>query len=646
VSNYYLSKNKGFTIVELIVVIAVIAILAAIMIATYGSWQKSIITNQVKSELNAATQAMEDMRNFTNGYPATIPATYTPSDDVTLAVTLSIPTEFCIDGVSTLDDSVEFYVYSKQIDEGPIEGTCLDRPDLDPPSTPSGMSISSSTQTSISVAWDEVEGAVSYLAQCASDPAFIQSLQQTTIADPITSAVLTGFTVDTSLYCRVKAVNTLGGSGWSATVTGKTGTPPNAPVVASSTNSAAAAIFTWPAVSGAVSYTFQYKADNGAWTTGFTEQNTLTYTVTGYHNKLVSARVVAISAEGAISSYGTASITTPLWGTFTYQNGWSDYGGSYATGGFTKTSSGAVVLKGLLKRTGSVVLDETIAVLPPGYRPYTGIQSSHLHSFNVVITGNATATIKISQDGEIIASSDVNATATSLDRIVFMPNAGSGGFGFGGTNFTSVPLLNGWDNRSEYFEPKFGYKVDSLGRVFLQGSLSPGTDTANTVIAELPTSSPDISVTPKLIIGMRSGSNGYTGINVGSSLTTRGDPFGTALFTQAMYYPDAAGASWTTMSLTNGWVVYNASSNATPQYTKAADGIVTLKGLIKSGTTTNGVVLTTLPVGYRPSGIITLATICDDLPCRIDIQADGDVLGRGISATWTSLSGLNFVAEQ
>jgi prepilin-type N-terminal cleavage/methylation domain-containing protein len=644
VLSYHLRKKNGFTIVELIVVIAVIAILAAIMIVSYNAWQKSIHANQVKSQLNSAAQAMEGIRNFTNSYPATMPSTYTPSSDVTVTIALSIPTEFCLDGVSVKDSSIEFYVYSKQLDKGPVEGTCAERPDLDPPSAPVGISVAASTQTSISLTWDEVEGAVSYLAQCASDPAFIQSLQQVSVDDPDTDAVLTGFTVDTSLYCRVKAVNTLGGGGWSAIATGKTGTPPNAPVVAASTNSAAAAVFTWPAVAGAVSYTFQYSADGGSWVTGFSQQNTLTYTVTGYHDVIVDARVVAISSQGVSSSYGTSSITTPLWGTFTYQNGWSDYGGSYATGGFTKTSSGAIVLKGLLKRTGSVVLDETIAVLPPGYRPYTGIQSAHLHSFNVAITGHETATIKISKDGEIVASNSVNATATSLDRIVFMPNAGSGGFG--GGNFTSLPLLNGWASRSQYFEPELGYKIDSLGRVFIQGSLDPGTTTSGTDIATLPTSSPDISVTPKLIVGMRAGCNGYTGINIGTELETRGNCLGTALFTQTMYYPDAAGASWTTMSLQNGWVVFNSTSNATPQYTKAADGIVTLKGLIKSGTTTNGVVLTNLPFGYRPSATITLASICDELPCRIDIQADGDVLGRSVSASWTSLSGLNFVAEQ
>jgi type II secretory pathway pseudopilin PulG len=638
-------KSSAFTIVELIVVITVVAILAAISIVSYGAWRKSTLDNQVRSELNAAGQAMENARNFLGSYPVTLPSTYTATESVEVTLVVATATEYCADGVSTIDGSVQFYLYSKTLEEGPLEGTCAGRPDLAPPATPQGIAISSSTPSSVNLEWDGVSEADSYLAQCASDPAFVQNSLQESVNHPDVTATVDGFAVDTTLFCRVKAVNDKGSGAWSSTVSGKTGIPPDAPVVAASTSTTPTvqAVFTWPAVSGAVSYTFQYSVNGGGWITGFTEQDTLTYTVSGYHNATVDARAVAVSSEGVLSSYGTSSVVTPLWGTLTYQNGWSDYGSPYATGGFTRTSTGAIILKGLLKRTGSVVLDETIAVLPSGYRPYTGIQSSHLHSFNVAITGNDTATIKISKDGEIIASSNVNATATSLDRINYIPNFGSGGFG--SAYFTSLSLLNGWANRSDYFEPGLGYKVDSIGRVFIQGSLSPGTETAGTAIATLPTSSPDISVSPKLIIGMRSGSNGYTGIDVASSLMTRGDPFGTALFTQAMYYPNAAGASWTTMTLQNGWVVHGAS-NASPQYTKASDGVVTLKGLIKSGTTTNGVVLTNLPAGYRPSATITLASICDDLPCRIDIQADGDVLGRSVSASWTSLSGLNFVAEQ
>lgn len=637
------AQKSGFTIVELIVVIAVIAILAVATIFSLGAWQSNVRKVQVKNALNAAAQAMEGVRTFASSYPASLPSTYTPSEDVTVTLPYRTASEFCLEGVSTNDASVKFYLYSKQVSAGPVAGVCADRPSLDPPAAPAGPSVASSTQTTLTFGWSTVAAATSYVAQCAIDPAIIQSKKEFTVNAPTVSQVFTSLDSYTQYYCRVKAVNSVGSSAWSDIASGKTGSPPNAPVVTATTNSSAEAIFTWPAVSGASSYTLQYNIDGGPWVNGITQENLLTFKVSGYHKRTIGVRVVSNSSEGVVSSYGTASVVTPLWGTFTYQNNWSDYGGSYSTGGFTRTSTGAVVLKGLLKRSGAVVSGETIAQLPhPTYYPdtYTGAEI-RTYTFMGAISGSGpSSSIKLTSDGKIIASTDVSATATSLSQIAYLPSTATSG-----DDFTALTPISGWANRAST-EPSLGYRIDSLGRVFLQGSLDPGTITSGTDFALLPTSSPNISVSPKLIVPLRAGCNGYTGINVETALTTRGNCLGTALFTQTMYYPDAAGASWTTMTLKNSWVVFNATSNATPQYTKSADGIVTLKGLIKSGSVTSGVVLTTLPPGYRPSATLVFANICADAPCRIDVESSGDVTGRGVDAGWTSLSGINFVAEE
>ena len=284
-------------------------------------------------------------------------------------------------------------------------------------------------------------------------------------------------------------------------------------------------------------------------------------------------------------------------------NNWSDYGGAYATAVYTKTNAGAVVLRGAIKNSGSFSSGSVIATLPVGYRP------QHLITFGVEITGNDSASIKIDTDGSVIASTNTNATITALDGITFMPT---------GTYTPITPLQNGWVTHSDPGVPPLGYAVDSVGRVFLQGSISSGTTTSGTVVADLP-SSPNISVTPKLIVAIRSGCSGSNEMNVGTEISLRGGCVGSALFPVLMYYPNAAAAPWLPMSLVNGWVVYGAASNATPEYTKVVDGIVTLKGLIKSGSTSNGVTLFNLPVGYRPGGTLTFSSVCDDSPCRIDI---------------------------
>ncbi len=78
-------QTKGFTIVELIIVISIIGILATITVVGYGSWRTNATATQLKSDLNGAASAMENARNFGNGYPLTIPTSFTPSSGVTLA---------------------------------------------------------------------------------------------------------------------------------------------------------------------------------------------------------------------------------------------------------------------------------------------------------------------------------------------------------------------------------------------------------------------------------------------------------------------------------------------------------------------------------------------------------------------------------
>lgn len=56
-------------------------------------------------------------------------------------------------------------------------------------------------------------------------------------------------------------------------------TTPSAPTVAGTTAPGGQAVFTWPAVTGATGYTFEYNINGGSWITGFTNQNTRTFTV-------------------------------------------------------------------------------------------------------------------------------------------------------------------------------------------------------------------------------------------------------------------------------------------------------------------------------------------------------------------------------
>ena len=96
----------------------------------------------------------------------------------------------------------------------------------------------------------------------------------------------------------------------------------------------------------------------------------------------------------------------------------------------------------------------------------------------------------------------------------------------------------------------------------------------------------------------------------------------------------------------NGWVAYGAYGHAIPQYTKSADGIVTIKGLIKDGSTTNGRLMVQLPAGYRPKNALTFSVPTSVGAGRVDIDANGFIISRVTDAAWTSFSGISYMAEQ
>ena len=65
------TKTRGFTIVELAVVIAVIALLATVSVVGYSAWQRDIAKDVLKSDLTAATAQLKNDLNWNDAYPET-----------------------------------------------------------------------------------------------------------------------------------------------------------------------------------------------------------------------------------------------------------------------------------------------------------------------------------------------------------------------------------------------------------------------------------------------------------------------------------------------------------------------------------------------------------------------------------------------
>lgn len=109
---------------------------------------------------------------------------------------------------------------------------------------------------------------------------------------------------------------------------------------------------------------------------------------------------------------------------------------------------------------------------------------------------------------------------------------------------------------------------------------------------------------------------------------------------------------WSTLpsiSLTplNSWVAY--SANTAPRASKVGQ-VVTLSGAIKSGTTTNGTVVCTLPINFRPRNAeeffsVRTNTTTATTPCVLKIESNGNVsIVAGASNALVAFSGISFEA--
>ena len=91
------SRKRGFTIVELLIVVVLIAILATITIVAYNGLQKRAQTSAVSTALNQAGKKVKLYQVDNNTYPTTLASAGIADDEVTYQYTGTAST-FCITG--------------------------------------------------------------------------------------------------------------------------------------------------------------------------------------------------------------------------------------------------------------------------------------------------------------------------------------------------------------------------------------------------------------------------------------------------------------------------------------------------------------------------------------------------------------------
>lgn len=98
----------------------------------------------------------------------------------------------------------------------------------------------------------------------------------------------------------------------------------------------------------------------------------------------------------------------------------------------------------------------------------------------------------------------------------------------------------------------------------------------------------------------------------------------------------AAVTDWAALTLQNSWVSFGGAF-ATPSY-RLINNVVYVKGGVKSGTTTAGTVIATLPSGFRPAESRKIVTmITGSALGSLDVTSAGAITINVANATYTSL---------
>ena len=373
---------------------------------------------------------------------------------------------------------------------------------------------------------------------------------------------------------------------------------------------------TWANISNGTNY-------SGATTNQLTVSN-FTTDWNGYQYRAI------ITNFGDTSTSSPATLSVSNWGNITYLNGFGDYQNGtspYSKIGYTKTSAGVVMLKGLVEKSTPITSGDVIGILPPSARP------TDILIYQTSTSSNVSSRVDIYPNGEIRVNVG-SAAWVSLEGITFIPTATS-------LARSSLTPTNGWANYGGSFADA-SYVRDSLGRVHTQGLIRYGTIADGTQLVNNMQS--NALTAEYLHLPARSTTTSGIGIDPSSGIVAKGVGTNGYLSLQSMYYSAGSG-SWTNLSLQNGWIAYGGFSS--PQYTKGSDNIVKLKGLIKGGATGNGVVVTNLPAGYRPKERTLLAGLCNpQVWCRTDVLPNGNVELHLSNSGWTSLDNITFLAEQ
>ncbi len=371
-------RNSGFTIVELMVVVVILGILVGLTAFGYRGWQQGITQREVQSDLRMASTAMENEKNFSEGYPTALPANFKQGNGVNVTYGWGDATRYCIQGVSNKLSSATYHVNSS-VSKEPQTGSCSSSPF--PPAAPSPSAVASSS-SAINVTWADVSNATSYVVRYGTS-------SPTTVASCTSSpCALTGLAQNTAYSISVAATNSAGSS-TAATASATTYVLPGTPAPSLVALTTTSINVTWPAVSDATSYSVRYGTSSpttvAACTTSPCALTGLTSTTTYY---------IAVIATNSYGSSNSATVNTVTCGGASYRlvrTGLPAGQGNFFTLHYTRSGGSNTNYPGqfLTGGTGPYTFDQTMTALCPGAPySYTLIYRDNLGSILTTFPGS------------------------------------------------------------------------------------------------------------------------------------------------------------------------------------------------------------------------------------------------------------------
>ena len=99
---------------------------------------------------------------------------------------------------------------------------------------------------------------------------------------------------------------------------------------------------------------------------------------------------------------------------------------------------------------------------------------------------------------------------------------------------------------------------------------------------------------------------------------------------------------WRDLSLKNGWQHHPGYTNV--QYSKSFDGVVYIRGSARGGKIARETVITTLPIGFRPTQVLYLSAINNSYSMvTLAIFPNGDIVVKNdVDSNWLNFDNVSF----